>query len=160
MSAGVTTTKKKSGISGFSVLELMVSLSVILIIVAVVMQSFASYSRTQQFVRFVDEVGYMLTTARQQTLASKDDTVYGLYVGTSTVELFSGTSPVVGAAGNEVLPFAMGDFSATSSFSSDDWYVYFARITGEPSATGTIVITSAALGRTATITVHQSGLVE
>lgn len=155
-----STTKQLAVHRGFTLIELLVTFSVLIIIVAITLQSFASYARTQQFKRFVDEVGYSLTAAREQTLASKDDTVYGVYIGTSTVELFSGTTPVPGAASNEVLSFEDTLYSATSSLSTGEWFIRFERLTGEASATGTIILSSPTLGQTATVTVHQSGLVE
>lgn len=147
-------------VRGFSLIELLVAISVLLILVLVTLQNFGNYARVQQFQRFADEVGHELRLARQQTVASKDDSAYGIYIGTSTVELFSGNIPDVGTSTNTIIDFANRNYFATSSFSDGNWYVTFERLTGEASATGTIVITSTDLGRTATYTIYQSGLVE
>lgn len=145
---------------GFSLIELLMVFAVMLILVAVTLANFSSYARVQQFQRFYAEVGHELRLARQQTLGSKDDMAYGLYVGTSTVELFSGSTPTVGSAANTIISFPNTDATATSSFSNGEWFVTFERVTGNASATGTIVISSAELARTATYTIYQSGLVE
>lgn len=144
----------------FSLIELLVVVAILLILVAVTLQFFRQYASVQQFQRTADEVGYLLQLARQQTMASKDDTTYGVYVGTSTVELFSGTTPVPGAADNVVLAVDSGSTVATSSLSGGAWFVTFARVSGVPSATGTITVSDPVLGRTATYTLTQLGLVQ
>lgn len=145
---------------GFSLTELLVAMAILLILAAVTLTYFSDYARTQQFVRFNEEVGRNLILARKQTVASKDDSQYGVYVGTSTVELFSGTTPTPGSASNTIVSFEGVGRYATSSFSNGLWYVTFSRVTGEASATGTIVVTDPSLGRTATYTVYHSGLIE
>ncbi len=145
---------------GFSLYELLIAMAVLLILVAVTLNSMSDYARTQQHTRLVEEIGHQIHLARQQTLASKADSTYGIYVGTSTIEVFAGASPVVGSSANTILDLSAVTQTATSSFSDGNWYVVFERITGAASATGTITVTDTVLERTATYTIHSSGLIE
>lgn len=139
---------------------MLIVIALLLILSVLTIQSFRQYAQVQQFTRSADEVGHLLHLARQQTIASKNDMVYGVYVGTSTVELFSGATPDPGTTTNTILSFGSTETTATSSFSNAAWYVTFSRVTGEASATGTIVVNNDEISRTATYTIYQSGLVQ
>lgn len=150
----------RSQTRGFSLIELLVVFAIIIMLVALTLQYFGNYARVQQYQRTVEEVGRTLELARQQTVASKEDAVYGVYIGTTTVELFEGLTPTPGSAANTIIDLSQVPVTATSSLSTGQWYFVFERVTGEASATGTITVSSAALGRTATFTVFTSGLVQ
>jgi prepilin-type N-terminal cleavage/methylation domain-containing protein len=156
----VSAKMRRLPMSGFTLVELLVAMAILLIVAAVTLEGFRDYARVQQYNRFVEEVGRSLQVARQQTLGSKEDTVYGVYVGTNTVEIFTGATPIVGSAANTIFNFNPDIFVATTSLSGGAWFVTFKRVTGEPSATGTILIYSTELGKTATYTLHASGLIE
>jgi prepilin-type N-terminal cleavage/methylation domain-containing protein len=144
---------------GFTLVEIIVVIAVILILVAIVVQGFSNYANRQVYVGYVSEVKDNLVETRQRTIASYADTVYGVYVGTSTIEFFEGSSPVVGLAANTIMEIP-GYMTATSSLSDANWYVTFKRITGEASATGTILFTDTRTNASTTFTIHASGLVE
>ena len=146
--------------AGFTLLELLVVFAIILIMATISIQGFANYARTQQYTRFVEEVGHEIDLARQATLASKDDVTYGVYVGTSTIEFFAGATPVVGSVNNTIIDLSGSTKTATSSFSDSNWYITFSRLSGEASATGTILLGDTDLGRSASYTVRSSGLIE
>jgi len=146
--------------NGFTMLELLVAMAILLVLVTVTLNGMRNYARMQQHTRIVEEVGHQIHLARQQTLAAKDDSVHGVYVGTDTIEVFAGAVPVVGDPNNTILNLAGTTQTATSSFSDGNWYVVFERLTGAASAAGTITITDNALQRTATYTIYSSGLIE
>jgi len=158
--SGVSAKLRRLPTAGFTLVELLVAMAILIIVAAVTLESFRDYARVQQYNRFVEEVGRSLQTARQQTLGSKEDAVYGVYVGTNTVEIFTGATPTPGSAANTIFNFNPDIFVATSSLSGGSWFVTFERVTGEPTATGTILIYSTELGRNATYTLHASGLIE
>lgn len=108
----------------------------------------------------VDQMHSNLALVRQRTAASYRDTVYGVYVGTSTVEFFEGSTPTVGSSENVIIDLSENDITATSSFSNGEWYVTFARVTGAASATGTITIEDERSGSSNIFTIYSSGLVE
>lgn len=153
-----SSTKFRTG--GFTLQELLVSMAILLVLVAVTLTGIRDYARMQQHTRLVEEVGHQINLARQQTLASKDDTVYGVYVGPDTVEVFAGATPVAGAAENTILDLSAVSQVVTSNFSDGNSYVVFERLTGAASTAGTITIADNEIVRTTIYTIHSSGLIE
>ncbi len=145
--------------SGFTMVEILVVMAIMVVLAVLAMNGIASYGRRQQYLEFVGEVQNGFAEARSKSIAAVDETVYGVYVGTSTVEYFSGTVPAAGSASNTIIAIP-SYLSATSSLTGNNWYVTFSRRTGEPSATGTIAISDTRALSTTTITIYSSGLVE
>ena len=144
---------------GFTILEVVISITIILIISVIVGSGFQNYQRHQWYQVIVNDVRNELSQSRIETMGSVGDTVYGAYVGTSTIEFFSGSAPVVGSVDNTIIPFSGGVY-ATSSFTGGGWYITFARMTGIPTATGTIDIIDSIRGVTTTLSVSETGIIE
>jgi len=146
-------------VRGFTLVEILVVIAVILILVTIVVQGFSNYANRQVYIGYVSEVKDNLAETRQRTIASYKDTTYGVYVGTSTIEFFEGSSPVVGSGTSTIMQIP-SYMTATSSFSDANWYITFKRISGEASATGTILFTDSRTNASTTFTINASGLVE
>ncbi len=145
--------------SGFTIVEILVVVSIMIVVLSVLVGGFAQYSYRQIYVGYVSDIRDQVSETRQRTLASYQDTVYGVYVGTSTIEFFQGTTPVAGATNNTIVTIPP-HMTATTSFSDTNWYITFARITGGASATGTITFEDTRINASTTFTIYASGLVE
>ena len=146
--------------NGFTLIEILVTLSVLFIIVAMSMRGIQNYAQRQTYQSAVEHVRSELYGVREKTLASYDDKIYGVYVGTTSLQFFSGAVPVVGSAANTIIDYAEYNITATSSFSDGRRYVTFARVTGATSATGTIDVYDTHRTATTTFTISRSGLIE
>jgi prepilin-type N-terminal cleavage/methylation domain-containing protein len=140
---------------GFSIIEILVVAAILGILATVSLQSFKSLYLNAVLRGGAGEVYDSLSLARTKTLASKDDTVYGVRVSSTTVTRFTGSAYVPGSATNQVYSFE-GGVTATSSLLNTD--IVFARFSGVSNATGTIYVRGAE--STSTIRIHTSGLVE
>jgi type II secretory pathway pseudopilin PulG len=149
----------KKAQSGFTLIELLVGITVLMFIIVLIVSSFRSYARVQLFDQSVADIRNGLNEAKAKTLGSVNGTVYGIYVGTSTVQFFSGATPVVNSANNIIISFPKG-ITATSSLTGHAWYLTFARITGTPTATGTITILDSISNTSKTFSVSATGLVQ
>jgi len=145
---------------GFTVVEVLVSIGVLLIILSISTVGFRNYAQKQSYSAVVDRIRNDITLMRQKTLASYDASVYGVYVGNSTIEFFEGQTPSVGSASNTII--YTGDFgiTATSSFSNGQPFITFSRLTGEASASGTILIEDLKSSASTTFTISGSGLLQ
>ena len=148
------------GTRGFTLLEILIAVSILVLIAGMSMVGIQNLSRQQMYTSVVDQVRQELYAAREKTLASYDDTFYGVYVGTSTIEFFRGATPTVGSSSNVIVSYGEWSIAATSSFSNGLPYVTFARITGFASATGTIAVVDTHSHATTTFTIFGSGLIE
>ena len=144
---------------GFTLVELLVVMAIMVIVTTLTVQGILKYGLRQQYLQFATGVQNAITEARSKTLAGINDTTYGVYVGTSTIEYFSGTVPVVGSAANTIIEIP-SYINATSSLTGDIWYVSFARLTGVPRVIGTIEIGDRRSEAVTTFTIYASGLVQ
>ncbi len=144
---------------GFTLLEMLIVLAIITIIAGISMQVFQSLYQDSALRAGGSEVYGALVSARSDTLAAQNDTVYGVRVSSSTVTRFIGASYTPGSATNKVYTFE-GEVFATSSLITSGTNIIFERLTGEPSATGTIYIRDTNGTGTTTIVIHASGLIE
>ncbi len=145
--------------AGFTLAEIVVVVAIIAIMATVTMVGFQNFNRSAVLKTATQEVSVALTSARTSTLSSEADTVYGVHMSTTSVTKFVGSTYAAGASTNETYTFE-GGVTATSSLIATNTDVVFARLTGEPSAVGTIYIVNSALDSTTTVTIHASGLVE
>lgn len=144
---------------GFTLVEILMVVTLVGIVTALLMQGFSRYAYRQSFEQFVSEVQDETVEARAQTMASLNNTTYGVYVGTDTIEFFPGSAPVVGDAANTIIAIP-AQVTVTASFSSGNQYTTFKRLTGESTATGTIEFVDTRTVATSTITISAAGLVE
>lgn len=145
--------------SGFTLIEILVSIAIVLLIMLVSVVTFKSIRDNQALKVATQDVGNALRDSRGHTLGSKGDTVYGVHIDEDAVVLFTGTTYSSTSPDNVTIPFSYG-IRATSSLAGNTTEVLFSRLTGLPSATGTIVLSDADTNSSNTITVYGSGLIE
>ncbi len=144
---------------GFTFVEILVSLAVITLIAGTSLVAFRNVYRASGTRVAVLEITDALRTTRSNTLAGKGDAVYGVRVGTSSVTRFVGSLYSEGSASNTIYTFEAGTF-ATGTLVNNVTDIVFSRLTGLPSATGTIYIVDIDQGNTTTIQIGGTGLIE
>ncbi|MBI2639428.1 MAG: type II secretion system protein [Candidatus Sungbacteria bacterium] len=138
--------------SGFTLVELLISVAVIGAVLTVLLGGLASFRRAADMNYAVDGVLNQFREARRRTIESKDASEWGVHVVSSATTLFKGATYSDGAADNEVFTFST---TVTISGLSD---VVFKRISGETDNTGALTLTQGM--NTRVINVRSSGLVE
>ncbi len=154
-----TNVLRKNSQTGFTFVEILVSLAIISIMVVTSLMAFRNVYRTSGPRVAALEITDALRTARSNTLAGKNDTVYGVRVGTSSVTRFVGSLFSMGSASNTVYTYEAGTY-ATGSLVTSVRDIVFASLTGIPSATGTIYVVDIDKGNTTTIQINGTGLIQ
>lgn len=159
MSTRYSATTARFTQAGFTLIEVLVVVAILAILVAITVVALRNYGLKQNFELTVVDVRDGVSEARQKTLASINDTMYGVHVSSTAVVFFDGVEFVEGYAGNETITLP-DNITATTSFTNDVTTATFTRLTGTASATGTLTLTDTRSLRTATITIEQLGIVE
>jgi len=144
---------------GFTLLEILIVLAILASILGISLQVLQNLYQDSALKAGASEVYGALVSARSDTLSAQNDMVYGVRISTSTVTRFSGVTYTPGNSTNKVYAFEKGVL-ATSSLIASGTNIIFERLTGQPSATGTIYIRDIQGAGTTTIVIHASGLIE
>ena len=130
--------------TGFSLIQLVLSLSILALLTAVVISSLPNTSRAKEVERVTEVIVSMLGEARSRTLASVGDTQYGVCVTTTSpykAVLFSGGGHDCISTANIVNEATFSRVTLTvSSMLTTDKQIVFQRGDGNVRITGTITI--------------------
>ena len=147
---------------GFSIIELLVLIAVTGMIVLIVLPQFAKTRENQVLKDGVQDILSSLDKARTETLSSLNSSEYGVHFQSDKVIIFKGKVFSAGAGGNETInittPASITNvtFGGVSGTSGD---VYFNRLSGAPSTTGTITTATPSYSKIITISATGVGSV-
>lgn len=139
---------------GIALIELLITLSVIGILLLIALPQFSKMRENQVLRSATIDTLAALNKARSQTLASVNSSEYGVHFQSDRVIIFKGKVFSSNASDNEEIPIAspvnisdvtLGGVSGTSG------EIYFDRLSGVPSATGTATLSSSSLSKIITI---------
>ncbi len=145
---------------GFSAGELIVVLGVMFLVAGIILSSFVTFRKNQALVMDTDTVVEVLRQARNQTLSSKDSSVYGVHFASTKITLFTGNAYSSGSGSNQDFVLSSTDTILTISLSGGGSDIVFQRLTGETAQNGTIKVSSSGSTASTTVTIYKTGLVE
>jgi prepilin-type N-terminal cleavage/methylation domain-containing protein len=141
---------------GLTVIELIVVVAVLGIIFSIVIPQFSKMRENQVLKSTLNDITSSLKKAQTETLASLDSSSYGVHLQSDKVIIFQGTVFSVGDANNEIIniisPASISDVTL-AGVSGDSGDLYFNRLSGTPSKTGTITLTTPNFSKIITISV-------
>ena len=146
--------------SGFTILELAIVIAIMATLSAIIISTFISFRKNQALEKDTEIVVQVLEQARNQTLSSKNSSVYGVHFTAPKITLFKGSSYVANDSNNQDFVLSSTDTILTISLTGAGVDVVFNRLTGETSQDGTITVSSPGLSRTKTVTIYKTGVVE
>ncbi len=150
---------RQTCLRGFTYIELVIVLAILALIAVLSMATFQSVVRNSAGRVASQEIADALRDARSNTLAAKNDTVYGVRIASTSVTRFVGGTYTSGHASNTVYTYEAGAY-ATGTLVIGPTDIVFARLTGMPNATGSIFVHDMDGTLTATVTLSGTGLVE
>ena len=140
--------------SGFTIVELLISLAVIVLLISVVVPEFAKSRENQVLKSAIADTLSSINKARSQTLSSLDSSEYGVHFQSDKVIIFKGTAFLAGVSDNETIdiipPAGITDVTLNGS-SGSSGNTYFSRLSGAPSKTGIVTISTTNYSKIITI---------
>lgn len=144
---------------GMTSLELLVVAAVLGIILSVVIPQFSKTRELQVIKSGVQDVLSSIDKARGATLSSLNSSEYGVHLESDKVIIFKGIVFSAGAPDNETISITSPATISTITLTGGAVDVYFNRLSGAPSATGSIVVSSPNFSKTITISATGSASV-
>lgn len=147
---------------GFTLIEILIVLTLTVIILSVVVSSLYNLVGGQALDKDFSSVGALIEQAKSLTLNSKSASQYGVYFGTSTVTLFKGENYVLGSNTNQIYNLnGRTNISAVNLAGETTDRIYFERLTGYASASGTIALSlKKASTSPKVIQIYRTGVIE
>ena len=135
-------------------MEILVVVSVIGILVLIALPQFSKMKENQVLKNTIGEVSSTLHNAQSQSLASVNSSEYGVRFQSNQIIIFTGKVFSSGASDNKIInitsPSSISNVTLNGvSASSGD--LYFERLSGVPSKTGTITISTPSASKIITI---------
>jgi prepilin-type N-terminal cleavage/methylation domain-containing protein len=144
---------------GFSLIELLIVLAIMGILTGIVLSTFQVYKKSQALDKDVETIVETLRQARSQTLSSQNASKYGVHITSTAITLFVGSTYSAGSASNQDFSLQVSDAVLSINLVGGGSDVVFNRLTGDTSQSGSVVISSASISRTKTVTIYSTGLV-
>lgn len=138
---------KKTKKSGFSLIELILVVAIISIVGASTIPVGSRFLVQNNFRNKTSEIVSSLRTAQINTISGKEDRQWGVEISASTIKLY--------AVGDSAFDQT---FSIPPSISITQNTIVFNKLTGNPTTTGSIVVSSS-IGSN-TVTVNEVGTVD
>ena len=139
---------------GITVLELLVVLAVLGIIVSIVIPKFSKIRENQVLKSGVQDILSSIDKARSQTLASLNSLNYGVHFEPNQIVIFKSNAFNPNATDNEtiniVTPANISNVTL-NLVSGTTGEIYFNRLSGSPSMTGTVTISTTNYSKIITI---------
>jgi prepilin-type N-terminal cleavage/methylation domain-containing protein len=153
--------KSTHGHKGFTLVEILVVLGIALVVSSISMTALSSLSSYQSLDKDTDVSLSYVEKAREQTIESKNFSSFGVHFSSSSVSLFQGTTYSASASTTMVYNLSSKVNISSISLTGGVSDIYFNKISGEPSATGTISFQNKpSASTTKKIVVYGTGLAE
>lgn len=127
---------------GFTLIEILIVLAILILIVAIVLPRFADIRETQALKNASEISIATLDKARSQSISSLDSSTYGVHFEESKMVLFKGSSYSSSDPDNVDVPLLAPAYISDISLTDDAEDVVFDRLKGLPDVAGSITIST------------------
>jgi Tfp pilus assembly protein FimT len=139
---------------GITITELLIVFAVIGILVSVTLPQFSKMKENQVLKNTVSDVTSIFHSTQSQSLASLDSSEYGVHFQSDRIIVFKGKVFSVDALDNKTIniisPASISNVTL-GGISGTTGDMYFERLSGSPSKTGTVTISTPSFSKIVTI---------
>ena len=144
---------------GISLVEVLFIIGIVVLMAVISYPQFSKIKSLQVVKSAGGDVISSLEKAQSQTRASLNSSAYGVHFQSDKIIIFKGTTFSANDGNNQAIniisPATISNISLTGGASD----IYFNRLTGKPSASGTVTISVASASVSKTITISATGAV-
>jgi prepilin-type N-terminal cleavage/methylation domain-containing protein len=146
---------------GFSLIETLGVLAIILVLTTVTIQAFIDTQRTHALDKAALTAMSVLEQARAKSVGSYLSSRYGVYFATSTITTFNGATYNPNDSTNNVQELSSYVQMQSLSLNGGGNTVVFGRVTGTTTSYGTVTYAlNSSSTQQKTIRIHQTGIIE
>lgn len=149
-----------SNSKGFSILEIMISVSLIGVLTVIVVGQFSKYQAAQFIRTDTEAVIGIIEDARAKTLSSVSSSQYGVHFDTDTATLFTGSSYSSSDPDNKILELSSYVQITDVSLVGGGDEIVFERLSGNTNQYGSITLEASGGDDSRVITVTKLGIIE
>lgn len=143
---------------GITLIEVMTTIAILAVISGISVSFFSKLSNAESLDKDVSNILSQLEKAKTQAINSIDNSEYGVKFTSTSVTLFTGKVYSESASTNFTYNLSSKNEIATVSLSGGAMDLYFNRLTGKPSHTGTITVREKSGESEKVISIYASGL--
>lgn len=125
---------------GVSLIEIVVSLSVIITLTAGIVLSFSTFRNTRVLETAADEILSVISEARAKTLNSENDNQYGVHFETAQIALFRGGAYSESDGYNKVTPLSSLVEVSSIALGGGGADLVFKRLSGKTDNSGAVTV--------------------
>ncbi len=145
----------------FTLMEVMIVIALMLLISSISLGVFRNILSRQKVEKDAEGAYTYLQRARNQTLVGEGGFQYGVSFATTSMTLFKGTSYTPGDPNLVIFTLLNNSVIQNVNLTGGTHQVYFNKISGKPSATGTVeVVSKTDSSIKEVIIIHATGLTE
>lgn len=147
--------------NGFTLIEIVIVLSILGLILAMVILGFSNFFATQKFDQLNEDIVSFIRKAREKTIASEGSFSYGVHVAENRLVIFRAPIYTESDPNNEIYIFPNDFFVSSTALQGGVSNITFQRLSGATASHGTITIqkrNDASIQKT--VRIYETGIVE
>jgi prepilin-type N-terminal cleavage/methylation domain-containing protein len=143
---------------GFSLVETLVVIALVVFVAALMVIGFRNFASFQQYNQALESVEFILEESRLSAKSAVGDSSHGVKFTNTSITRFVGDTYSAGDPQNITTTFNLVTLSYSFSGGVDE--VVFAKLTGLPSATGTVTVEGSQFSASTSVTVSKTGVIQ
>ena len=146
---------------GLTLVEVIIVVFMVVILATLSFQVFDIFNKRQAFEKNAQQIASQIKEARSATLASRDDSAYGIHITATRTVMFKGVTYTESATSNRDLVLNGRVQIGTISLNGGGSDILFDRLTGDTSQYGSITLSLVSSTTiTKVISIGEAGIVE
>ena len=145
-------------IEAFTLLEILVIIAILGMIFALAVTGFRNFASFQQYNQAVSDATFILNQTRSDARSAVSDESHGIKIGATSLTRFTGDTFSAVDPTNVTTDYNLVTFTTDLTGGTDE--IIFNKLTGLPSATGTITVVGVAFEASTTVEITAAGVVQ